>query len=150
MKNYRDKISRTILKQCQTRMSLERDWNCKCYDKFTLVTVTWFSISLRKLWQIASPSPFNMSSSKSHLYNVEMAFLLVKVNLNSDICSCMQCTHQVLKSQLLLTCEHCKKSKNEKRLGERKDNLQERLELYQRRKIRPLLMNTRGRRRRRQ
>jgi len=83
--------------------------------QFTLVTVTWFFDFTTKTWQTASPSPSKMSSSKSRVCNVEMALLLAKINPSSDTRSCTQCTRQVPKTQLLLTCEHCREKQKRKK-----------------------------------
>ncbi|KIJ93712.1 hypothetical protein K443DRAFT_111631 [Laccaria amethystina LaAM-08-1] len=63
-----------------------------------------------------------MSSSKCRVSNVEMALMLAKINPGSDTRSCTQCIRQMPKTQLLLTCEHCreKQARKKARRKERK------------------------------
>ncbi|EDR04160.1 uncharacterized protein LACBIDRAFT_304762 [Laccaria bicolor S238N-H82] len=56
-----------------------------------------------------------MSSSKSRVSNMEMALLLAKINPSSNTRSCTQCTRQVPKTQLLLTCEQCRDKQKRKK-----------------------------------
>ena len=111
---YRDKFLKTIFTTTSNQNVLGIALEL-CPAAVTISRLSRSRGFSEKPWQTASPSTSNMPSSKSRVCNVEMAFLLAKINPSSDTRSCTQCTRQVPKTQRYLTCENCREKQQRKK-----------------------------------